>query len=84
MDNFDLRGAERMYNKLLRPFFQKHISLDNLAHHPTKVLFEMFQGRGCQKFEIAEGPTTREHAEGGMIPEGHVRCDGEILGHIRL
>jgi endoribonuclease Dicer len=80
LDNFNLSGAERMYNRVIRPFFEKHISLENLTHHPTKVLFELFQSRGCQKFEIVENPSTiREDAEGNIIPEGYLRCDGELI-----
>ncbi|KAF8322084.1 hypothetical protein DL93DRAFT_2051002 [Clavulina sp. PMI_390] len=69
LDNFNSKGTERMYQKVLKPFFERHISLDTLAHHPTKVLFEMFQGRGCQSFEIQEAPKGGKDAEGNEIPE---------------
>lgn len=76
LDNFDSKGTERMYKKVLKPFFEKHISLQTLAHHPTKVLFEMFQARGCQQFEIVEAPHNGQDAEGNPLPEKHIRCDG--------
>ena len=76
LDNFKSQSTARMYNKILKPFFEKHISLQTLAHHPTKVLFEMFQSRGCQHFEIAEGPEGGEDAEGNPLGEGQIRCDG--------
>lgn len=76
LDNFNSKSTERVYQKIFKPFFEKHISLQTLAHHPTKVLFEMFQARGCQQFEIAEGPANGFDAEGIPLPEGQVRCDG--------
>lgn len=60
-----------MYNTILRPFYDKHITLKTLSHHPTKVLFELFQSRGCQVFEI-----TKEIDE---EDESLIRCDGESL-----
>lgn len=41
-----------MFDRVLKPFYDKHISLKTLAHHPTKILFELFQSHGCQEFEI--------------------------------
>lgn len=76
LDNFNSKSTERVYQKVFKPFFEKHISLQTLAHHPTKVLFEMLQARGCQQFEIAEGPANGLDAEGTPLPEGQVRCDG--------
>ena len=58
-----------MYNTILRPFYDQHITLKTLSHHPTKVLFELFQSRGCQVFEI-----TKEIDE---EDESLIRCDGE-------
>jgi len=60
-----------MYNTILRPFYDKHITLKTLSHHPTKILFELFQSRGCQVFEI-----TKEIDE---EDESLVRCDGKSL-----
>lgn len=76
LDNFSSIGTQRLYNTVLKPFFEKHISLQTLAHHPTKVLFEMFQSRGCTQFEIAEGGPERDDTDGVALLEGEVRCDG--------
>ncbi|TFK75994.1 ribonuclease III [Pluteus cervinus] len=51
-DNFSPVGAEALYDKVLKPFYDKHVSLKTLSHHPTKSLFELFQAQGCQGFEI--------------------------------
>jgi len=56
---------------LLKPFYEKHISLKTLSHHPTKILFELFQSRGCQKFEIVREDDAEED---GFVGTG-MRCD---------
>ncbi|KAG5638994.1 hypothetical protein H0H81_007902 [Sphagnurus paluster] len=50
-DSFSLTGAEVVFNKLLKPFYDKHITLKTLSPHPTKALFELFQRQGCRKFK---------------------------------
>jgi len=30
------------------------VTLKTLSHHPTKILFELFQAQGCQQFEIVK------------------------------
>jgi endoribonuclease Dicer len=67
-DGFKLDGAQAMYDALLRPFYDQHISLKTLSHHPTKILFELFQSRGCQEFEITKQMDDEEH--------GLYRCEG--------
>ncbi|KAL0570758.1 Dicer-like protein 1 [Marasmius crinis-equi] len=51
-DNFSPAGVNKFFAKVLKPFYDKHISLQTLSHHPTKVLFELFQSKRCQRFEI--------------------------------
>ncbi|KAF9075929.1 hypothetical protein BDP27DRAFT_1540164 [Rhodocollybia butyracea] len=52
-------GAEKFFVKVFKPFYDRHISLQTLSHHPTKVLFELIQARGsCQRFELV-----KEHNE---------------------
>ncbi|KIJ70179.1 hypothetical protein HYDPIDRAFT_78543 [Hydnomerulius pinastri MD-312] len=51
-DGFTSDGAEAFYNKALKPFYDRHITLKTLSHHPTKVLFELLQAHGCQQFEL--------------------------------
>lgn len=53
-DNFSPVGAETFFDKVLKPFYDQHITLHTLSHHPTKILFEIFQSQGCQEFEIAK------------------------------
>lgn len=65
-DNFSPVGAEILFDNLLKPFYDRHITLKSLAHHPTKVLFELLQAHGCQQFEITKNKTPTA-----------ARCDGE-------
>ncbi|KAH9482923.1 Dicer-like protein 1 [Psilocybe cubensis] len=51
-DNFSPVGAETLFDNVLKPFYDKHITLHTLSHHPTKILFELCQAQGCQQFEI--------------------------------
>ncbi|EAU84711.2 hypothetical protein CC1G_00230 [Coprinopsis cinerea okayama7 len=55
-DNFCPVGTEAFFDKVLRPFFDKHISLRTLTHHPTKTLFEYIQAHGCQQLKLSKGP----------------------------
>ncbi|KIK65355.1 hypothetical protein GYMLUDRAFT_56087 [Collybiopsis luxurians FD-317 M1] len=57
-DEYSPVGAEVFFNKVLKPFYDCYISLQTLSHHPTKILFELFQSRGCQEFSIV-----KEHNE---------------------
>jgi len=52
-DNFSPVGAESLFNRVLKPFYDKHITINTLSHHPTKILCELFQAQGCQQFGIA-------------------------------
>jgi endoribonuclease Dicer len=73
-DNFVADGTQTIYGLLLKPFYEKHISLKTLSHHPTKILFELFQSRGCQKFEIVREDDVEED---GFVGTG-MRCDGQL------
>ncbi|TDL29625.1 ribonuclease III [Rickenella mellea] len=73
-DNFSPVGAEAFFDKVLKPFYDKHITLRTLSHHPTKILFELFQSQGCQEFEIVkdivsedDGQTTRCDASAVVV-----------------
>ncbi|KAF8138575.1 hypothetical protein EV363DRAFT_1394017 [Boletus edulis] len=61
-DGFTLDGAEKFFNQILEPFYDRHITLKTLSHHPTKILFELLQSHGCQQFELVKerGDSTHE------------------------
>ncbi|TFY77295.1 hypothetical protein EWM64_g6716 [Hericium alpestre] len=60
-DNFAPVGSVTLYDCLLKPFYDKHITLKTLSHHPTKTLLELFQRHGCQQFAIVK---EQIHGEG--------------------
>ncbi|KDQ29243.1 hypothetical protein PLEOSDRAFT_1064031 [Pleurotus ostreatus PC15] len=61
-DDLSPEGTERFFDKVLRPFFDGHITLRTLSHHPTKTLLEVFQAHGCHQFEISkEKDATHPH-----------------------
>ncbi|KAF8211200.1 hypothetical protein K438DRAFT_1568952 [Mycena galopus ATCC 62051] len=53
-DNFTSIGVEAFFEAVLKPFYDKHITLRTVAHHPTKILFELFQAQKCQKFQLSK------------------------------
>ncbi|KAH7887826.1 hypothetical protein F5I97DRAFT_1952052 [Phlebopus sp. FC_14] len=53
-DGFTSDGAEAFYNKVLKPFYDRNITLKTLSHHPTKILFELLQTHGCRQFELVK------------------------------
>ena len=67
-DNFSPRGVEIFFDNVLKPFYDMHITLKTLSHHPTKILFELFQAQGCQLFQMVKSKT---------VDQQYTRCDGE-------
>ncbi|KAJ7129775.1 hypothetical protein C8R44DRAFT_850822 [Mycena epipterygia] len=50
-DKFTAVGVEAFFEAVLKPFYDKHITLQTLSHHPTKTLLELIQAQKCQKFD---------------------------------
>jgi len=53
-EDFSPVGAETLFDNVLKPFYDRHITLKTLSHHPTKILFELLQAQGCQQFEMVK------------------------------
>jgi len=66
-DNFSPEGAQSFFDKILKPFYDKHITLRTLSHHPTKTLFEVLQAHGCQQFEVIREYESTEEFPRGML-----------------
>ncbi|KAI0035664.1 hypothetical protein K488DRAFT_42913 [Vararia minispora EC-137] len=66
-DNFNPEGCITFYDRILKPFFDKHVTLQTLAHHPTKTLFELFQTYGCQRFEMLREQVAIEIEPGRLV-----------------
>ena len=72
-DNFSPSGSEAFFDRVLKPFYDQHITLQTLSHHPTKILFELFQSQGCQEFEIIKDVTPAD-------ANNHTaECFGELI-----
>ncbi len=69
-DNFSPEGAQSFFDKILKPFYDKHITLRTLSHHPTKTLFEVLQAHGCQQFEVTREYESTEEFSNGMLCNG--------------
>ncbi|KDQ07466.1 hypothetical protein BOTBODRAFT_180654 [Botryobasidium botryosum FD-172 SS1] len=83
-DDLTLDSAQVFFDRNLKPFYDTYITLKTLSHHPTKVLFELFQSWGCQKFEIVKVQMGEEGAisenapgvqEGEPAHGAGMRCD---------
>ncbi|KAJ6509901.1 hypothetical protein C8R47DRAFT_1034846 [Mycena vitilis] len=57
-DSFTPVGVESFFDSVLKPFYNKHITLKTVAHHPTKILFELIQAHKCQKFQLLKEKKT--------------------------
>jgi len=68
-DGFTSDGVELMFRKILEPFYDQHITIKTLSHHPTKILFEIMQAQGCQQFSIEKEKQDENRG---------TRCDGRI------
>ncbi|KAI0069087.1 ribonuclease III [Artomyces pyxidatus] len=66
-DDFNPDGAQSFFDRVLKPFYDKHITLRTISHHPTKILFELFQAEGCQHFQIVKQTKTGDQQS--------TRCD---------
>ncbi|KAL5527188.1 hypothetical protein ACEPAG_5979 [Sanghuangporus baumii] len=78
-DNFSPVGAEAFFDKILAPFYDQHITLHTLSHHPTKILFELLQSQGCQSFELVKEPIDPRYNEYGHTVESLIVIHGIIL-----
>ncbi|KAG1892562.1 hypothetical protein F4604DRAFT_1875874 [Suillus subluteus] len=65
-DGFTSDGVESMFKKILEPFYDQHVTVKTLSHHPTKILFEIMQTQGCQQFSIEKEKLGETHG---------TRCD---------
>ena len=65
-DGFMIDGVDKFFQKVLKPFYDRHITLKTLSHHPTKILFELLQSHGCQQFELVKERNDLTH---------ETRCD---------
>ncbi|KAJ3736470.1 hypothetical protein DFJ43DRAFT_1052289 [Lentinula guzmanii] len=51
-DQYTPVGAEAFFDKVFKPFYDRHITLQTLSHHPKKILFELIQSKGCENYSL--------------------------------
>ncbi|KAF9006465.1 hypothetical protein BDQ17DRAFT_1351795 [Cyathus striatus] len=66
-DDFSPHGAEALFDNILKPFYDKHITIQTLSHHPTKSLLELLQATGCLHFEIEKEKTEDERTRCNVL-----------------
>lgn len=49
---FDVREVDLLFDRLLRPFLDKHISLGTIETHPMEKFRSIVEGYGCSNYEI--------------------------------
>lgn len=57
-DECDSSGVQKVFDTLMKPFYEKHITLATVAHHPKKLLLELVQSLGCQQLEFVKDSLT--------------------------
>jgi endoribonuclease Dicer len=70
-DSFLPMGSEKIFDKILRPFYDQHITLQSIAHHPTKVLYELVQAAGCHALSFDK---SRDKENANLH-----RCTGQLV-----
>jgi len=71
-EDFSPSGVEAIFDHVLKPFYDRHVTLKTLSHHPTKILFELFQAQGCQQFEIMKEKEDDQFARCDVVVHGVV------------
>ncbi|KAF9981623.1 Dicer-like protein 1 [Modicella reniformis] len=49
---FDFEVVTDLFSRLIRPFLDKYVNLSNIVLHPTKMLIELLQAKGCSLFSF--------------------------------
>ncbi|KAI4522283.1 ribonuclease III [Schizophyllum commune Loenen D] len=53
-DDLEWTGVQQLFKHFLQPFYEKHIRMNTLAVHPTKILLELVQSQCCHKLELVK------------------------------
>lgn len=61
-----MNGVEAFFDKILKPFYDGHIRLQSLSHHPSKTLYDLFHQLGCRQHQMLK-----------EVQKDGVHCHGE-------
>jgi endoribonuclease Dicer len=56
-----LESVEPLFERVMRPVFDRHIALGTLANHPTKVMCELLESHGCNQFSLEKRAAPSRH-----------------------
>ena len=65
-DDLEWTGVQQLFKHLLQPFYEKHIRMNTLAVHPTKILLELVQSQCCHKLELVKSASAGQTQCNGM------------------
>lgn len=51
-DASDLHGVQRFFDRVLRPFYDEHVTLHTLSDHPHSALTQVMQSYPCREFKV--------------------------------
>jgi endoribonuclease Dicer len=51
-DGLTPEGSQVVFDRLFKPFYDRHVRLQTLSHHPNKILAELLQRQGCHDFHL--------------------------------
>ncbi|KAG0338015.1 Dicer-like protein 1 [Podila humilis] len=76
---FEYAVVSRLFEDKIRPFLDKHLSVETMSIHPTKAILEYLQGQGCTQFRCGtrELEETERNSRRGKVDPVFV-CDYKI------
>lgn len=51
-EGYSVQATEALFNRLFKPFYDKHINLRTLTPHPNTALFEFLQAEHCHQHRL--------------------------------
>ncbi|KAF9162667.1 Dicer-like protein 1 [Actinomortierella ambigua] len=67
---FDYQVVCDLFDRLIWPFIERHVTFEDVAMHPTKELLETLQAYGCNEFEYETKDTGKSVAT--LLPESQL------------
>lgn len=71
-DASDLHGVQRFFDRVLRPFYDEHVTLHTLSDHPHSALTQVMQSYPCREFKVDSSSSSTD-----ANSLGSHRCSGE-------
>jgi len=90
---FNFEAVSNLFDRLIRPFLDKHVNFESIIVHPNKLLLETLQALGCQSFEFEHNKSEALSQSGqvlkklgldkpvlsnGLLPQGSPLLDNDM------